>query len=132
MLNNVGFIVEKSRTITFTVDRKTGEVFQAILELPRKMFPGAIKKDDGWWMFKGPYGDAKLKFHEDEKLGILDHVYEDSNARWNVPMRVVSYGEFSEVMITLFKPPHFSDEMFEQRMKEMGELVEKMKQAIEN
>ena len=132
MLNNVGFIVEKSRTITFTVDRKTGEVFQAILELPRKMFPGAIKKDDGWWMFKGPYGDAKLKFQEDEKLGILDHVYEDSDARWNVPMRVVSNGEFSEVMITLFKPSHFSDEMFEQRMKEMGELVEKMKQAIEN
>jgi hypothetical protein len=48
------------------------------------------------------------------------------------PMRVVSNGEFSEVMITLFKPPHFSDEMFEQRMSEMGEMVQKMKQAIEN
>ncbi len=125
-------LVEKSRTITFTVDRKTGEVFDAILNLPRKMFPGAIKQDDGWWMFEGPFGKARLKFREDEKLGILDHIYEDSEAKWNVPMRVVSNGDFSEVIITLFKPTHFSDELFNERMKEMEKIVQQMKQAIEN
>ena len=124
--------MEKSRTLTFTVDRKTGEVFDAILNLPRKMFPDAIKHDDGSWMFKGPFGDAKIKFREDEKLGILDHVYEDSSAKWNVPMRVVSNGDFSEVIITLFKPDHFTDELFDERMKEMEKIVEQMKQAIEN
>jgi len=125
-------LVEKSRTITFTVDRKTGEVFDAILNLPRKMFPDAIKQDDGWWMFEGPFGKARLKFREDEKLGILDHIYEDSEAKWNVPMRVVSNGDFSEVIITLFKPTHFSDELFNNRMKEMEKVVQQMKQAIEN
>ena len=124
--------MEKSHTITFTVDRKTGEVFQAILDLPPKMFPDAVKKDDGWWMFKGPYGDAKLKFNPNEQLGILDHVYQDPDAKWSVPMRVVSNGDFSEVIITLFKPAHFSDEQFDQRMKEMEKIVDQMKTAIEN
>lgn len=132
MLTILILLVEKSRTITFTVDRKTGEVFDAILNLPRKMFPDAIKHDDGWWMFEGPFGKARLKFREDEKLGILDHIYEDSEAKWNVPMRVVSNGDFSEVIITLFKPTHFSDELFNERMKEMEKIVQQMKQAIEN
>lgn len=132
MSSHIWFSVEKSHTITFTVDRKTGEVFQAILDLPQKMFPKAIKKDDGWWMFKGPYGDAKLKFDPNKELGILDHVYEDSEAKWNVPMRVVSNGDFCEVIVTLFKPDHFSDEQFNQRMKEMEKVVEQMKIAIEN
>ena len=123
---------QKSRTITFTVKRKTGEVFNAILNIPPKMFPDAIKSDDGSWMFKGPFGDAKLKFREDEKLGILDHVYEDSEAKWDVPMRVVSNGDFSEVVITLFKPPNFTDELFEERTKEIEGIMQKMKEAIEN
>ncbi len=123
---------QKSRTITFTVNRKTGEVFDAILNIPPKMFPDAVKNNDGWWMFQGPHGDAKLKFHENAELGILDHVFEDSDGKWDVPMRVVSNGEFSEVVITLFKPPNFTDELFEERTKEIEGIMQKMKEAIEN
>ena len=123
---------QKSRTITFSVNRKTGEVFDAILNIPPKMFPDAVKNNDGWWMFQGPHGEAKLKFRENAELGILDHVFEDSDGKWDVPMRVVSNGEFSEVVITLFKPPNFTDELFEERTKEIEGIMQKMKEAIEN
>ncbi len=125
-------MTQKSRTITFTVNRKTGEVFDAILNIPPKMFPDAVKNSDGWWMFQGPHGDAKLKFQENEKLGILDHVFQDPDGKWDVPMRVVANGEFSEVVITLFKPPNFTDELFEERTKEIEGIMQKMKEAIEN
>ncbi len=123
---------QKSRTITLTVNKKTGEVFDAILNIPPKMFPDAVKNNDGWWMFQGPHGKAKLKFNENEKFGILDHVFEDPDGKWDVPMRVVSNGNFSEVVITLHKPQNFTDELFSERVKEVEEIFQKMKEAIEN
>ncbi len=123
---------QKSRTITLTVNKKTAEVFDAILNIPPKMFPDAVKNNDGWWMFQGPHGKARLKFSENEKFGILDHVFEDPDGKWDVPMRVVSNGDFSEVVITLHKPQNFTDELFSERVKEVEEIFQKMKEAIEN
>jgi hypothetical protein len=54
-----------------------------------------------------PHGKARLKFNENEKFGILDHVFEDPDGKWDVPMRVVSNGNFSEVVITLHKPQFY-------------------------
>ena len=56
----------------------------------------------------------------------------DPEGKWDVPMRVVANGEFSEVVITLFKPPNFTDELFEERTKEIEGIMQKMKEAIEN
>ena len=47
-------------------------------------------------------------------------------------MRVVSSGDFSEVIITLNKPDELSDEQFDQRMEEIGEMVNSMKNIIES
>ena len=44
--------MSRSRTITITVKKKTGDAFDAILQLPPKMMPDA-KFDGGWWSF-GP------------------------------------------------------------------------------
>ena len=47
-------------------------------------------------------------------------------------MRVVSNGDFSEVVITLNKPNGISDEQFDQRMHELGEMVHVMKNILES
>ena len=57
-----------SRTITFSVNRKTAETFDAILNIPPKMIPDAIKSNDGWWSFTTLRGPAKLKFYENRQL----------------------------------------------------------------
>ena len=121
----------RSHTITISVNRKTAEVFDAILDCPKEMMSDAKKDDDGWWSFTTSRGPAKMKFNENKQLGILDHLFVDNEARWNVPMRVVSNGENSAIIITLFKPDIFSDQLFDERMKEMEKIMENMKQIIE-
>ena len=124
--------MSRSRTITITVKKKTGDAFDAILQLPPKMMPDAKINDDGWWSFTGPHGKSKLKFNENKPLGILDHKYVDEESMWDVPMRVVSNGDYSEILITLNKPDELSDEQFNKRVDEIGELVNNMKQIIES
>jgi len=121
----------KSRTITFTVNRKTAEAFDAILNIPPKLMPDATKHDDGWWSFTSPWGPAKLKFHENRQLGILDHQFVDNDAQWDVPMRVVSKGNDSEVITTIIKPDGMSDQTFNERMIEIEKIFLSMKQIIE-
>jgi len=122
----------RSRTISIIVKKKTGEVFDAILQVPPKMMPDAKMNDDGWWSFTGPHGKSRLKFNENKSLGILDHQYVDEGSSWNVPMRVVSSGDFSEIMMTLNQPNELNDEQFEQRVSEVGEMIVTMKNIIES
>ena len=122
----------RSRTISITVNKKTGEAFDAILQIPEKMMPDATMNSDGWWSFTGPHGKSKLKFNENKSFGILDHQYVDEESSWDVPMRVVSSGDFSEVVITLTKPKELTDEQFDRRISEIGEMVISMKNIIES
>ena len=124
--------MSRSRTISITVNKKTGDAFDAILNMPPKMMPDAKINDSGWWSFTGPYGQSKLKFNENKSLGILDHQYVDEESSWDVPMRVVSNGDFSEVVITLNKPDEITDEKFDQRMSEISEMFNSMKNIIES
>ncbi len=122
----------RSRTITFTVEKKTGDAFDAILQVPPKMMPDAKINESGWWSFTGPYGKSKLKFNENKSLGILDHQYIDEESSWDVPMRVVSNGDVSEVVITLNKPNEITDEQFDKRMDELSVMFDSMKNIIES
>ena len=122
----------RSRIISFTVKKKTGDAFDAILQVPPKMMPDAKMDNKGWWSFTGPHGKSKLKFNENKSLGVLDHHYIDEESSWDVPMRVISSGDFSEVVITLNKPDELTDVQFDQRVSEIGEMVVTMKNIIES
>lgn len=76
----------RSRILSIIVKKKTGDAFDAILEIPPKMMPDAKINDDGWWFFTGPHGESKLKFNENKSLGILDHQFIDEESSWDVPM----------------------------------------------
>jgi len=94
--------------------------------------PDAKINDAGWWLFTGPYGKSRLKFNEDKSQGILDHQYIDEVSSWDVPMQVVPNGDFSEVTITLNKPDELTDVQFDQRMIEIGEMFNSMKNILES
>ena len=121
----------RSRTITMSVCRKTGDVFDAILNCPPKMMPDATQNNDDSWSFSTPRGNANLKFMQNKTFGILDHLYTDDEATWEVPMRVVSNGDESEVIITITKPDVLTDEQFDERMKEMDLIFKNLKEIIE-
>ena len=124
--------MSRSRTISITVKKKTGDAFDAILKMPPKMMSDAKINDAGWWSFTGPYGKSMLKFNENKSLGILDHQYVDEESSWDVPMRVVSNGDVSEVLITLNKPDEITDEQFDLRVEEISAMFNSMKNIIES
>ncbi len=68
---------------------------------------------------------------QNKTFGILDHLYTDDEATWEVPMRVVSNGDESEVIITITKPNVLTDEQFDERMKEMNIIFNNLKEIIE-
>jgi hypothetical protein len=115
-----------------SVNRKTGDVFDAILNSPPKLMPDASQNQDGSWSFSTPRGNASLKFMQNKTMGILDHLYTDNEASWSVPMKVVASGNESEVIITIQKPDILTDEQFDDRMKEIEILFANLKKIIEN
>ena len=114
------------------VNRKTGDVFDAILNSPPKIMPDAIQNKDDSWSFSTPRGNANLKFMPNKNLGILDYLYRDDEASWDVPMKVISSGNDSEVIITIAKPDILTEKQFEERMKEIEILFKNLKKLIEN
>jgi len=121
----------RSRTIVMPVSRTTGDVFDAILSAPAKMVSDAKKHGSDAWSFSTPRGQANLKFKPNKTYGILDYLYEDDEAKWEVPMRVVPSGNESEVIVTVSKPEILSDQQFDERMKELEEMFQNLKQIIE-
>ncbi|MGI0055918.1 MAG: hypothetical protein ACREAK_00935 [Nitrosarchaeum sp.] len=121
----------RSRTISILVNRKIGDTFDAILNCPPKMMPDAKLAPDGWWSFSTKRGNARLKFKENKSLGILDHMFIDQESKWDVPMRIISSGDESEVIITLTKPDNLTDEQFNERMIEIEQVFLNMKKIIE-
>ena len=115
-----------------TVNKMVGDTFDAIVELFPKIVPDAKINSDGWWSFIGPYGKSKVKFNQNKSLGILDHEYIDEESSWNIPMRIIPNGDFSEVIIILKKPEQLTDFQFDQRVEKISKLATSMKKILES
>jgi len=114
------------------VDKIAGDTFDAIVELFPKIIPDAKINSSGWGSFIGPYGKSKVKFNSNRSLGILDPQYVDEESTWNIPMRIIPNGDFSELVIVLTKPPQLTDFQFDDRVEKINELVFSMKTLLES
>jgi len=118
--------------ISIEVNKMTGDTFDIIIEMFPKLIPDAKINSDGWWSFIGPYGKSKVKFNQNKSLGILDHQYIDEDSSWNIPMRIIPNGDFSEVVIILKKPESLTDFQFNERVEKINKLVTSMKKTLES
>ena len=121
----------RTRTISVHVNKIAGDTFDAILNLLPKMIPDAKISSNGWWYFIGLFGKSKIKFNSNKSLGILDHQYVDEKSSWNVPMRIIPNGDYSEIIIVLTKPEQLTDLQFNDRVEKIRELVLSMKTLLE-
>ena len=122
----------RTRTISMDVNKMMGDTFDSILALFPKIVPDAKINSDGWWSFIGPYGKSKVKFNQNKSLGILDHQYVDEESSWNIPMRIIQNGNFSEVVIILTKPEQLSDFQFDQRVSKINQVIISLKKILES
>ncbi len=93
----------------------------------RSVSPG----QNGWFKAVTKFGEGELRVNGVKEFGLFDHVWKDMQATWQVYGRVVPNGDGSTVMMTLFKPPVMSDELFDHSMKEMDVEMAKLKEILE-
>lgn len=86
---------------------------------------------NGWFKTITRFGEGKLKIHAQKELGIFDHTWEDSQASWTVPARVVRNNDGATVMLTLFQPSAMSDNEFDGVMKELDLEIKTLKEILE-
>jgi len=65
-------------------------------------------------------------------LGILDHQYVDEESSWNIPMRIIPNGDFSEIIIVLTKPEQLTNFQFDERVEKINKIAISMKTMLES
>ena len=74
----------------------------------------------------------KIRFVEKNDLGVLDHyVSPTPGVEVFVPMRVIANGSGSELIFTLFRSPHMSDEKFAEDIGWVQRDIQILKQILE-
>ncbi|MGB7449480.1 MAG: SRPBCC family protein [Ornithinimicrobium sp.] len=70
-----------------------------------------VEWSDGHWVAESPMGRVTIDFTERNDLGVLDHVVTlpAGQTVFN-PLRVIPYGESSEVVFTLRRQPGMTEE----------------------
>ena len=108
----------ESRQISEWIDRPAGDVYDFASDpanVPR-WAPGlgtSVENVDGKWFVETGSGRVGLAFAERNTFGVLDHkVTLASGEVIYIPMRVVPYGDGSEVVFSLRRLPEMSDEEF--------------------
>jgi uncharacterized protein YndB with AHSA1/START domain len=100
------------------IDRPAADVYAYVAD-PRHLpewAPGlgeGVEQVDGEWFVRTGGGPVKVAFHPANDDGILDHVVTfPSGESFLNPLRVVPYGEGSEIVFSVRRAPGTSDEDF--------------------
>ena len=110
-----------AKTISTFVGRGWREVYDAFWQ--PENFPkwasglskSGLLKEGGSWKAQGAEGPITITFTDYNAFGVMDHWVDlGHGGQVYVPLRVVANGSGAEVLLTLFRQPHMSDEQFEQ------------------
>jgi hypothetical protein len=123
---------------TMTVSRSTDTVFEFFKNV-KNMESGGILKDiikgeeDGWWKFRTPAGEAKLKLDRvKQELGIMDHVFVGNGLVWQVYVRIVPNQHGSTASWTFIRPDGLDDKQFEEQLAVFDTEIEGWKKTLES
>ncbi len=122
----------RTRIISIEVNKMVGDVFNTILELSPKIISDIKINSEGRLSFIGFCGEYLSKFNKNNSLGILNHQYVDKKSSWNIPLHVISNGDFSEIIIFLKQPTELSDLQFEQKINKISDMMTSMKHILES
>ena len=107
-----------SRNLSVSINRDAKDVYNYV-RVPEN-FPRwasglgkSLKKMGGEWIAETPEGPVRVRFTERNEFGVLDHwVSPKPGLQIYIPMRVIANGNGCELIFTLFRLPHMTDEKF--------------------
>ncbi|HEX7820621.1 MAG TPA: polyketide cyclase [Sphingobium sp.] len=113
-----------ARTYSISIDRDWRDLYEAIWrpEIFPKWASGLTESDlrrsDTGWIADGPDGPVAVRFTPHNEHGVMDHFVETGDGQQvHVPMRVIQNGDGADVMLTLFRQPGMTDEIFQRDAK---------------
>ena len=86
---------------------------------------------DGWYRATTKFGEGEIKIQPVRELGVLDHVWRDPQASWQVNCRAVPNGSGATVMMTFFQPSAMSDTQFDTAMAELDIELDTLRELLE-
>ena len=107
-----------SRNLSIFINRDAKDVYNFVCvpeNFPRwaSGLGKSLKKIGGEWIAETPEGPVRVKFTERNEFGVLDHwVSPKPGLQIYIPMRVIANGNGCELIFTLFRLPHMTDEKF--------------------
>lgn len=107
-----------SITLSVSIQRDAQDVYEFISDPARlPLWAGclgeSVQKMDEGWIVQTVSGPMKMIFAEKNRFGVADHtVYPTNAAPVHVPLRVLTNGSGSEVLLTLFRQPDMSDTQY--------------------
>lgn len=129
---------ELSRTLTVSIDRPPARV-QAFITDPRNLPAWAhglgksVRCEAEQWFVSTTEGEVQIRFAEPNPFGVIDHwVRISPELEIHVPMRVLTNGAGSEVLLTLFQPATMSADKFAADIQLVEQDLRRLKQVLEN
>jgi hypothetical protein len=109
----------ESQHLSVVIHRSAADVYDFAADpanLPRwaaGLASTVIERVDGQWVADSPMGRVTVGFVEHNAFGVLDHVVTlSSGDSFYNPLRVIPYGDGSEVVFTLRRQPGMTDDQF--------------------
>jgi hypothetical protein len=128
----------ETRTISVSIRRDWREVYD-FAHRPENFARWAsgaaktLRREGADWVADGPEGRAVLRFTERNDFGVLDHtVILAGGAEIHVPLRAVANGRGCEVMLTLFRQPGMTDEVFARDADWIAKDLNRLKALLES
>ena len=133
-MSNASF---KSRQVSITIGLPPDKVYDFVSN-PQNLpswaggLSGSIENVNGEWVAESPMGRVKIKFVDKNMFGVLDHdVTLPSGETFYNPMRVVSNGNGSELIFTLYQRPGMSETDFKNDEEQIKKDLEKLRTLVE-
>lgn len=93
----------------------------------------SLKRNGNQWIAEGPDGPVSVRFSEENSYGVVDHrVKTASGEEIYIPLRVIENGDGAEVILTLYRLPAMSDEIFARDAETVTADLARLKQLLES
>ncbi len=93
----------------------------------------SLHRERDQWIAKGSDGPVSVRFSDENAFGVLDHqVTTASGEDIYIPLRVIENGDGAEVILTLYRLPAMSDEVFARDESMVKADLARLKQLLES
>lgn len=131
-------MASESRHVSTVIERPSAAVYDYAADpanLPQwaaGLASTSVEQVDGQWVADSPMGRVTVSFVERNDFGVLDHVVTlpSGESVYN-PLRVIPYGDASEVVFTLRRQPAMTDDQFERDADAVHADLDSLKRIVE-